>query len=449
MNYLRFARTHPDAVAFGILLTLCSSFGQTFFIGLFNQDIRDAFGIGHGTFGTVYMIGTIGSAVALVWTGKLIDRMRLSTYAAAVCLAMAGACLLLAVGEGVVMLTLAIFALRQAGQGLMSHTAVAAMARRFDRNRGKAISLAAFGHPLGEGVLPLPAVMLAAAIGWREAWLAAAALVLLVVTPLAWRLVSRWDHGTATGEVPPRDPAQDPSQDPSQDPAQAPAPAPMIEGEPTADLRDTDPAKRAPRRSWTRAEVLRDPRFHLLLPGVLAPSFVITGFLFHLQPIAAAKGWDPQLAAGALTAYAIAATVAAVIGGQLVDSHGARRVLPLFLPLMAAASLILALPPSSAGGAMAALVAIAFMAFQGAAAGMTFAAVSAGWAELYGTGHIGEVRAVVVSLTVFSSALAPAAMGWLFDAGIGVSTVALGCGLYCVVAMLLVRRALQPHLQPA
>lgn len=433
MNYLRFARTHPDAIAFGILLTLCSSFGQTFFIGLFNQDIRDAFGIGHGTFGTVYMIGTIGSAVALVWTGKLIDRMRLSTYAAVVCLAMAVACLLLAVGEGIVMLTLAIFALRQTGQGLMSHTAVAAMARRFDRNRGKAISLAAFGHPLGEGLLPLPAVMLAAAIGWREAWLAAAALVLLVVTPVAWRLVRRWDHGTASGEEPPRDPV----------------PAPMIEGEPAADPRDDPPASRAPRRSWTRAEVLRDPRFHLLLPGVLAPSFVITGFLFHLQPIATAKGWDPQLAAGALAAYAAAATVAAVIGGQLVDSHGARRVLPLFLPLLAAASLILALPTGNAGASVAALVAIVFMAFQGAAAGMTFAAVSAGWAELYGTGHIGEVRAVVVSLTVFSSALAPAAMGWLFDAGIGVSTVALGCGLYCTVAMLLVRRSLQPHLQPA
>ena len=34
-------------------------------------------------------------------------------------------------------------------------------------------------------------------------------------------------------------------------------------------------------RSWTRTEVLADPRFHLMLPYLLAPAFISTGIMFH------------------------------------------------------------------------------------------------------------------------------------------------------------------------
>lgn len=422
MGFLRFARAHPDAVAFGILLTFVSSFGQTFFIGQFNDQIRAAFAISHGEFGTVYMIGTIGSAIALVWTGKRIDRMRLSTYVALVGAAMAVACLLMTLAQGLILLTLALFALRHAGQGLMSHTAVAAMVRRFDRNRGKAISLAAVGHPLGEALLPVASVAVVALVGWRAAWAAAAAISLLIVLPVSWWLVRRWDHGLAAGE----------------------------------DRRDadvqTDPA--APRDaragdSWTRGQVLRDPRFYLLLPGVLAPSFVITGYLFHLQHIAAEKAWDDTVTALGFVGYAGAATAGAVWGGHLVDRHGARRVMPLFLPLLAAAAALLLLPAAwSRTGGVDILVVVAFLSLQGASAGVTFAAVSAGWAELYGPRHIGEVRALVVSLTIAASALAPPAMGLLFDAGVTAAVVSLGCIAYCGLGSVLIRLAFRPGRAP-
>mgnify|MGYP001991945740 FL=1 len=78
----------------------------------------------------------------------------------------------------------AIFICRLAGQGLMSHTALTSMARYFEHDRGKAISIANLGFPAGQAVFPIVAVSVIAAVGWRETWLLAGALVAIGVLPL-------------------------------------------------------------------------------------------------------------------------------------------------------------------------------------------------------------------------------------------------------------------------
>ena len=50
-------------------------------------------------------------------------------------------------------LVLAIFLLRQTGQGLASHVGTTAMARYFDADRGKAVALAALGFAAGESAV--------------------------------------------------------------------------------------------------------------------------------------------------------------------------------------------------------------------------------------------------------------------------------------------------------
>ena len=42
---------------------------------------------------------------------------------------------------------------------------------------------------------------------------------------------------------------------------------------------------------------------------------------------------------------------------------------------------------------------------------------------------------------VFSTGLAPALLGFLIDAGVGIEAIALGCALYCVGASALATRA--------
>jgi len=46
-------------ILFGFIFTFFSSFGQSFFLGLFNAPIRNEIGITHGQFGNIYAIGII------------------------------------------------------------------------------------------------------------------------------------------------------------------------------------------------------------------------------------------------------------------------------------------------------------------------------------------------------------------------------------------------------
>ena len=51
----------------GALLTLVSSFGQTFFISLFAGESRKTFNLSHGDWGAIYGFGTFASAIVLIW----------------------------------------------------------------------------------------------------------------------------------------------------------------------------------------------------------------------------------------------------------------------------------------------------------------------------------------------------------------------------------------------
>ena len=51
---LHFVRTDPRLLAYGLLLTFSSSFGQTYFISLLSGEIRGTFAISNGEFGAIY-----------------------------------------------------------------------------------------------------------------------------------------------------------------------------------------------------------------------------------------------------------------------------------------------------------------------------------------------------------------------------------------------------------
>ncbi len=67
-------------IIFGFIFTFFSSFGQSFFLGLFNAPIRNELGITHGQFGNLYATATICSSLLLVWVGKKIDDYKLIHY---------------------------------------------------------------------------------------------------------------------------------------------------------------------------------------------------------------------------------------------------------------------------------------------------------------------------------------------------------------------------------
>src|SRR3546814_5720602 len=73
----RFIGENARWLAGGFLLTMFSSFGQPFFIGLSGNAIRSAFHLSGGAFGGLYMLttlATLASAMTLPWLGRTLDR---------------------------------------------------------------------------------------------------------------------------------------------------------------------------------------------------------------------------------------------------------------------------------------------------------------------------------------------------------------------------------------
>ena len=126
-------------IIFGFVFTFFSSVGQSFFIGLFNSNIREELNISHGEFGSIYAFATICSSLSLIWLGKKIDDLRLVHYSVLVVLFLSFAALFFSYVSGILLLILGIFFLRLSGQGLMAHTASTVVTRYFDKSRGKAL----------------------------------------------------------------------------------------------------------------------------------------------------------------------------------------------------------------------------------------------------------------------------------------------------------------------
>ncbi|EWY39804.1 MFS transporter [Skermanella stibiiresistens SB22] len=416
MGYLAFIAAHGRMLAFGFLLTLFSSFGQTFFISLSGGHIREDFALSNGEFGLLYSIATLGSATALIWAGRWIDTVALPRYVTAVVLALTLACVGMATAGHPVFLALAIFGLRLAGQGLMPHTAFTTMARRFDTGRGTALSLVALGHPTGEALLPTLMVAALAVLGWRSAWIICAAALLVVVVPSLLALL-RADARATAAKI-----AAATANSPETDPATSPA----------AISRPIAP------RDWTRAEVLRDPRFYLLLPALLAPGFINTGVFFHQIALVEAKGWAPTLFAASFAIYAGTTIATSLTAGPLIDRVGAVRLMPVYLLPLAAALAVLSATTNPLGAA-------SFMALAGVTAGISAIITAAVWAELYGTRHLGAIRSLSVSISVLSTALSPGLFGWLIDHEGSFDGIAAGSAAGVLAASLLTLAAVRRH----
>ena len=168
-------------IIFGFIFTFFSSFGQSFFLGLFNSSIRDALSITHGQFGSIYASATLLSSVVLVWIGKKIDDVNILKFASYVIIFLSASCFIFSKISSVIFLFIGIFLMRLAGQGLSSHTATTTISRFFEKNRGRALSTGWLGLSLAEFIMPVLIVFLLTFIEWRDIWVSISILVLIIL----------------------------------------------------------------------------------------------------------------------------------------------------------------------------------------------------------------------------------------------------------------------------
>ncbi|MFT5112814.1 MAG: MFS family permease [Parasphingorhabdus sp.] len=388
-NYLSVISSHPRFLGFGFLMAFTSSAGQTYFIGIFGPEIRLAFDLSHTEWGTVYLVGTLASALVIPFTGQLIDRFNLRLYAAIVVLGLGLACLSISGVESVYVLTACIFLLRQFGQGLASHTAVTSMARYMGSDRGKAIAISSMGYSVAEAMLPVLAVLAIVSLGWRTAF-AGTGFVVIVIIPLVIVLLRGHDvrHRTFVQQQ-----------------------------EKNAGAIGT--------LALSRGQMLREKRFYLILPAILAPSYIGTGLFFHHLTLAELKDWSALWVTGNYWVYALCSVLTSLAAGPLIDRYSAVRVVPYYLVPLIFALLILA-PASNP------LWVIPYMMLLGLNTGLYFTGISALWAELYGAKYLGAIKSMAGAFMVFASSLGPVTIGALLDRGFTLWQI---CMLFIVICI--------------
>ena len=128
---------NKKVIIFGFIFTFFSSFGQSFFLGLFNAPIRNELGISHGQFGSIYASATICSSLLLIWVGKKIDDYRILNYSFFVVILLFVSTLFFSFINSVYFLAVAIFLMRLSGQGLMSHASTTTISRFFEKIKRK------------------------------------------------------------------------------------------------------------------------------------------------------------------------------------------------------------------------------------------------------------------------------------------------------------------------
>jgi sugar phosphate permease len=392
IDYWRFARSNLRFLGFGFFLAFMSSAGQTYFIGVFGQGIQADFGLDAGSWGRTYMVGTLASALMINWTGALIDRVDLRIFTAVTLFGLGSACLVMGSVTSPLLLVIAIFMLRQFGQGLSSHAGITSMARYHSANRGKAIALAAIGFAFGEALLPVIGIYASQIWGWRYTYYGVALVVMCSIPLALWLLKGHGDRHIAHNEA--------------------------------LNKRNRE---EKPQLDYTRRQVLAEARFYFLLPAMIAPSMIGTALFFFPAEIASAKNWSSLWLTGNYWLYSLVSVGVTIYSGLLIDRFSARRVVPLFLLPLALGLVVLNISDH-------AFMVWPYMLLMGVSSGLYFTGLSALWAELYGARHLGSIKSMTNAIMVFASALGPALVGTLLEWQIPFPMISMMLVAFCLLA---------------
>ena len=390
-------------IIFGFIFTFFSSFGQSFFLGLFNSSIRDTLSITQGQFGSIYATATLLSSFLLIWVGKKIDDINIFKFAFFVTLLLSFSCFFFSKISSITFLFVAIFLMRFSGQGMMSHTATTTISRYFTKSRGKALSTSWFGLSTAEFILPVLIVYLLTITSWQNIWISVSILVLIFLPITSFILIKNLNFDSRE------------------------------------EVKDTE-HKEKDIFQWKRIEVLKDYRFYIICLNMLAMPWIATGVFVYQSFITESKDWGTFVIAQSFMVYSILSVVTLLISGFLIDKFTSRKLLIFMnIPLLLS-TLVLILFDSS-------MTSFIFLGLIGISNGLANVLGSSTWAEIYGVKHIGSIKALSTALMVFSTAFGTALFGLLIDQGYSIEQIAFVSFVYIFISIILlffVRNKLNP-----
>lgn len=389
-----FIRRNHNYLQAGFLLTFAASIGQTFYFALYAGSIRGELGLSHGLYGGLYTIATLLSAVTMLYTGKMVDYINIRRLAFTVLVLLGVSSILFSYINSAFLLLFAFYFLRITGQGMSTHTSSTFIAKTYSVMRGKALAVTILGRAFGEMFMPITALILIATFGWRNAWLLTGIIILIFIAPYtAYLLKDREVY------------------EPNQNTEKKQIKESIID--------------------YRRSDVLKSGYFYLLLAAILAPPFVLTGIFFHSYHLMDIKGWATEIYALTMPIFSILLIIFVLISGWAVDKWSAKDLIKFFLLPLSLGSFILAYGQNE-------ISMVLFMIASGITTGFATSISGSLWAELYGTKYLGEIKSVITSGVVASTAISPGLMGYLIDHNVNIESQIMTFGVYMILITILI-----------
>jgi MFS family permease len=274
----------------------------------------------------------------------------------------------------------------------MSHTSITAMAKFFDKNRGKAISIAAVGHPIAEALLPITIVSLLGFFDWRFVIVICILFVVSTIPFSRFLLFKKRSFSRLKMYVP---------------------------------TSMTIEEKKASRP----VNILKTKAFWAIAPLNFSSAAIGTAYIFYQLKIGDLNDWSPAFIALSFSGYAIGNFCMALISGWFTDLYSARKLYPLYIiPFII--GLIFFISNDSQWAY------VVFISAIGVTNGFGATVKNAVLAEVYGTKIVGSVRSLFITVMVLATAVGPLIFGLYIDRGIDFATLSFISLLVFLLLML-------------
>ena len=381
---IKLVKDNAALITSGFFLILFSVFGQTVFIGVFLPDLRAAFNLSQSEIGTLYGLATLISAVIMIWSGRLLDRIPMLRFLVFTLIGLAAGCLMLAFSYGIISLFLALLFLRQFGQGQMVFVATSSVNRYMTDGRGRALSVLHLASPLQIAFFPPLALVLLEYSDWRILWICFAGVTIFILLPLFTFLLKNHQRTTHSKWE--------------------------------AEIKQQEESSGFQQIQLGRKDALSDWKFYILISVLIIPACFTTAIFFFQSKIAMEKGITALQFTGIFPFFMIGSIFCAFCAGVIIDYIGEAPTLAM-QPVFYFSGLSLMVFFDSL-----ALLCVGF-ALIGGAEGFNRTSGGPVLARLYGTKYYGEIKSVLFAAAIISSAVSPALVGILLDQGYGLMDI--------------------------
>ena len=359
--------------------------GRTQGLGLITEPLLADLSIGRVDYAQLNLWATIIGAGGAIGVGRFTDRFGSRVALASVAVMLGVVVCLMSRVTSYAGLAIAVTLTRALGQSALSVVSLAMVGQWFVRRIDMAMATYSILLSIGF-MLAFPVVgSMVQSRGWRFAWFATGASILIGLVPLAILIVRR--NPESLGLAPDGDMAAS---------SDFPVPGSRLSTPPNSEL-GTGNAELA---GVTLREALVTPAFWIFSIGTALYGLVASGIGLFNESILAERGFGPGIFYQTLVVTAMTSLAGNFIGGWLA------RLVPLN-QLMAVSLAVLALGLLALPHVTTVAMVMAWATMMGLGGGLVMVLFFSVWPRIYGRRELGRIQGVAQAMTVLASAIGP------------------------------------------